>query len=328
MRRLLITAVAVILVSWSAPEASAQTPAGATLKLLPAPPFPAGTFVEQVACPQALTCVAVGFTPSQNGPGTSELVTLHGRSWQKASFPVPPAKVFGVDFACPAAGDCEVIVNGAVWQWDMGEQWTPQVLAPTGFASFGLQGVACADAASCVVAGNGATGAGNDTPFIEGWDGQAWSFVSLTRPRRGGDLFDIACATKTMCMAVGSEQHPNAQDVGFSSSIAYRSTVHGWNLSNAPDTKDAIFGQLTSVACPSVHTCIAPSTFTNGDDQGQAQADVWHDGHWRLTPLPGIPAASIGQGDSGIGSPACMSATSCIAVGSWTTSPPPITPAR
>ena len=258
----------------------------------------------------------LGFTSSQTGPGMMHLLTLAGGGWQKHAFPIPTARVTFADFACPAVNECEALLNGTPYQWDMHHTWTPQTLAPTGLANSFVGAVACADTSDCVAEGGGTIGS-KGVPFIERWDGTAWSFVALTQPPHGGELFDIACATRTMCMAVGNEAHPNAQDVGFSSSIAYRHKGSTWNLSHAPDTKNAIFGQLTGVACPTVHTCLATSTFTNDGDAGQAQADVWHDGHWRLTPLPGIPAAAINDGTSGIGAPACMAVSACIAVGSW-----------
>ncbi len=143
-----------------------------------------------------------------------------------------------------------------------------------------------------------------------------WQPQSILEPRLGGELFAVDCAGASMCIAVGNADQTGSGGLHFSRSLAYRYNGTSWNSSYPPDPADAIFGQLTSIACPTPAFCVAPSTYTNGGDENQAFADVWRSGAWQTTPLP-LPASSIASGDSGISSTDCPSASECVAVGNW-----------
>jgi hypothetical protein len=63
---------------------------------------------------------------------------------------------------------------------------------------------------------------------------------------------------------------------------------------------------MISVACPAAHTCVATGTYTDSLGDQPGFADVWHSGHWLVTPFQ--------QAD--VFSPVdCPSAVDCVALG-------------
>jgi hypothetical protein len=300
--------------------ASAAPPAASvTWTVLAAPPFPAGSLLGPLSCARAHTCLTVALQNNgEVGAG------YQAPDWTSVSVPG-----FLGALACTAPSSCEGLLGVRASEqpvhWN-GSTWKPQAFPKLN--SHVPVALTCVGSRFCVAVGqryvqNPSIPMGE--PLIAVWNGRAWTDQRLSSlPRYGGMLSAISCPSADSCMAVGERDNPNGDGngLGFSFSIAYHYNGESWKRSDPPDPAGAIYGGLASVSCPSKEECVAPSTYTNGSDEGWATADVWLHGKWQLTPLPGLPSAPGFFGDSFINDVDCNSPIDCVAVGAWNGSNP------
>ncbi len=276
---------------------------------MPAPALPAGTHLQQISCIGAQWCLAAGFVlKSGGGTGASVAAILSGQTWRRVSVPSEPSSL-----DCTLTSRCEAMINGRPYGWN-GRGWRAQPFTPPG-AGGAVTSVSCQSASSCEAVGWWEKSpTGRPEPLAALWDGHAWTFPHVPEPRNGGRLNAVSCSSAGACTAVGFIQEAHASGLFFTRSLAARWTGTTWTLEHPPDPSDAIFGQLTNVACPSARECVAPSTYDDGCDMDGAFADVWQKGLWRMTPLH-LPAAAVRDCSSEIDSVSCTSQTACVAVG-------------
>jgi hypothetical protein len=145
---------------------------GATWSVTPAPSAasPAGQLLSSVACVNSSTCWAVGTTTDVNGNADTTLVDeWNGSAWSTTPSPAPttPANLLST-VTCVDATDC----------WATG----------------------ATNAASAQNTNNNNT---SPTPFIENWNGSAWSVDPSPNVTAFGYLSGLACVRGTGCFAAG-----------------------------------------------------------------------------------------------------------------------------
>ena len=170
----------------------------------------------------------------------------------------------------------------------------------------GLDGVSCRTAKFCMAVGFDAN---YNAALAARWDGVRWvgEPTPATGPSIAGigsELNGVSCPSTSFCIAVGSTN-----------------SKRGWTLvdrwdgarwTSLPHPRAPRFTGLNGVSCPSIRFCIAVGGPDDGDD-GPAVADRWNGKSWTRLRVP-APAGSTSAPLSGV---SCLTATDCIAVGSW-----------
>ncbi len=257
--------------------------------------------LNALSCPAVSSCMAVGFSRS----GTLTEV-WNGTTWTKTVTPGPAGSIdtnlSSVSSAavnsCVAAG--YYLDAASTWltlteSWD-GSTWnvvpSPD---PSGVAGSELSGVSCTGPNSCVAVGYSFDSIGNSFTLAEIWDGTTWNLVTSPNASSGSEdvLNAVSCVSSSQCTAVGQYAALNE------ASPPLVETWDGteWSLV----TGVAGNGQLASVDCTGVSTCMAVGSY----------ADDEIDGAWTAAAI----AKPAGTSGPVLSSVSCNSSSHCIAVG-------------
>lgn len=127
----------------------------------------------------------------------------------------------------------------------------------------------------------------------------------------------LSCASRSFCMTIAWSGK------GYGGSPQYSSTWNGSTASRASRIPGATFsadddtGGLSALSCPSTTYCMAL-----GLGGESTRSFVWHAGKWRTVPIerplpvsPAPPPTQSEPGPSGWSSVACLTPTSCLALG-------------
>ncbi len=187
-------------------------------------PLPQGNNLQNVSCPSATLCKAVG------GGGT--VLSWDGLTWSIEAVPTTQG-LNGI--SCATTNACKAVGGGGtILSWD-GAVWSLDSNAD----STTLNDVSCVSATSCKAVGGGGT--------IRSWDGMTWSGeVSGTTNALAG----VACPTANFCKAVGHD------GVHVDSGATY-----SWNGSAWSQDTLATTNQLYDVSCSSPTQCKAVGLF-------------------------------------------------------------------
>ena len=259
------------------PTASANKWAASTL--------PAGvTNLQQVTCPGATTCLAIG----SGATGPVVLVgTVSGQavSWAVNALP----GVNGLrEITCPsptvcmvlgATGGSAVVLSGATTgSWT----WTPDALPHSISSLFQLT---CPTSTSCEAIGSGVAPAA----VVTGTFSSTWSWATAGLPTTVTSLTDITCPSGTACIAVGSGTG--------SAAVATGSPAGPWTATTVGGATS-----LRAVTCTGATTCLA-----TGSASGTATIVGGGVSHpWSMDTVSG--ATSIGRID-------CPGTGVCVAAG-------------
>ena len=116
----------------------------------------------------------------------------------------------------------------------------------------------------------------------------------------------VSCVTSIFCMSVGAEG---------SSNFAQQWNGSTWTTVPSPNISGNQFTAMSGVSCVSVTSCVAVGdTETTGAAPFSPAAMTWDGSVWALHSVPAQPGAN---GDTVLSSVSCLSATLCIAVGSY-----------
>jgi hypothetical protein len=202
----------------------------------------------------------------------------------------------------------------------------PEVSAPAPAIDSSLRAVACPSPGRCLAVGlTGSkytvrvplTARSEDGPWIA-WssDAAGSSDASLTRDR---ELSAIACVSFAECVAVGRQEVPapyfGARSAGDRPLTAVWDGTT-WRSQDAvvpPGTADS---DLQGVACAS-SMCMGVGTYAKRLGEDRALAVSWDGSAWRLD-VPPTPRSADGPAEAVLSDVACVSTTSCIAVGKFT----------
>jgi hypothetical protein len=190
--------------SWT--TASPSLPAGA-----------ASSFLYDVACASASSCVAAGTYTDSAGISHGLILRWNGSSWTSSSISPPEGYEYtlrGVDCtsstACTAVGSAMQTTSYSsgpiAYRWN-GSTWSLQTVPTPGGARGLLRSVDCYSSTRCVAVGATSDAAGQD-PLIVGWQEGAWHHE--LSPRVSGNsstaLESVSCFSAADCTAVGMAQ--------------------------------------------------------------------------------------------------------------------------
>jgi hypothetical protein len=251
--------------------------------------------INDVSCPSATYCIAVGVNQPTVQSSTAIAESWNGSTWTLQS-PVSPAKAWLSAISCTATNNCEAVGRdgaGPLAEHWNGSAWSAQTV-PSAVGDF--TAVSCVSASFCEgVSGNG-------TADAESWNGSTWS----TQTFQAGTPFAVSCTSASNCEAVGYEiESPDIYALAEhwnGSTWAYQTTV-------SPDSDAGFY----AVSCVSASDCTAAGTYATTSGDGATLAENWNGSTWteQSTPNPSGYEEADFQGIS------CPSTTDCTAVGDW-----------
>jgi hypothetical protein len=296
------------------------------------PPGAKSSILNGVACAQVISCWAVGYY--ENAKGTATLPYAehwNGQAWSEVAMPYPAGEKLKVNLmravSCPAAKLCfadgsserhyekKVAGKKVIFEYSASliERWTggswnivPSPAPPDSTVT-DLQGLSCASTVDCSATGdwlldtNPLKGPTRGGPLGYHWDGHQWAPASIQNvsASKAGDLYAVSCPALRMCMAIGARRAgPLARLWNGSSWAASSITV-------------AAGGAVKGVFCATSQMCMAVGVTGAG-----TLVEQWNGSSWVTVPSPNPPGA---KGD--LFSTACLQATNCWAVGTWSNSP-------
>jgi hypothetical protein len=269
-----------------------------------------------VSCVAATSCIAVGYYGPGPDSASSLVESWNGSTWSVV--PSPGGNLTGV--SCVSATSCTAVGYGGsinasttlAESWN-GSKWSivPSPNRGTGNRNV-LAGVSCSSASACVAVGseNSSTldySANILHTLAESWQAGKWSILSTVDQLGYQDVLNgVSCVSASFCVAVGFYKDSKKAD----QTLAESWNGSTWSTVTSPD-EGSFANQLNGVSCVSPKFCVAAGT--DGDD---TLIEFWNGTSWSIVSSPDVG----GDTNNYLGSVSCVSATSCMAVGSATIS--------
>jgi hypothetical protein len=341
----------------SAPQALTWSAAEAPLPADAAQTSSQDAALDDVACPTAQSCVAVGiYATSDSGGGNGSthglIETFSHGTWTAAAAPVDVAAASQatlVDLsgvACPAQGACVAVgsyytsqgIEIPLTDTLSGGTWTSAKLALPGDADQGkpafLSEISCPAQGTCVATGwytdqNGDIQGLIDTLSGGTWTAQRAPLPAGTTPAKPSSsnlptgLFLVKCPAVGSCVATGDYTDQNGGDQGLIDTLSGGT----WTAQRAPLPGDAAAANPVAVvwalACPAPGTCLAGGHYNSRNGQSRGLIETLSGGTWTpaAAPLPAGAAANQEWSTSqvtGLTAAACAAPGTCVAAGSYT----------
>jgi hypothetical protein len=298
---------------WSGTEWSLQT--------TPTPSGAKTTDLDGVSCTSLTACMAVGYYESSLGLIKALAESWNGAEWQIDSTPEPSGTLGSLlsRVSCSASNACSAVgwyENSSkvevpwVLRWN-GTTWSLQTApAPSGAKASYPNGVSCASASACTMAGYYENSSGTDTAFAEVWNGTEWTMQSVPGPSgsKKTRVSGLSCSASTACTMVGEYENSSGVEV----TLAERWNGTEWSVQSTPNPTGAKVSYLIGgVSCASSTACTAVGVFENSSSQYEPLAEHWNGSEWQLQSPP--------TGEKGeawlTGGVSCVSSTFCAAVG-------------
>lgn len=276
--------------------------------------------LNDVACPSANNCLAVGHNLNQFFRSLTLTEKWDGNIWSQTNAPPyysgPYSYLQGI--SCYSASACTAVgyvktgteASSPLVERYNGSEWTTQTApSPSGFARAYLYGVSCSSASDCWAVGKAAhtaseeaEGKGSPTALVEHWNGSAWTVASLgTAPTQ---LMEISCSSPTSCVAVS----------GLKESVVERLVGTTWSQQNMAIPSGGSSVRLKDVACPVEGACTAVGDYTIVGHTAPL-AERWNGSSWvvQSTADPvGVIEEVASAAFEGV---SCPTAQACTAVG-------------
>ncbi len=265
--------------------ASAEV-AAASGWLIQRTPNPAGAIDGAFVCVSRTSktvCTAVRFSTNRANTTMPLVERWNGTAWAIQPTPNPAgAKGSGLGgVSCASTTVCTAVgfsTNRAnttvplVERWN-GASWSIQrTRNPGGAKHSEFVGVSCASTNACTAVGFSTNRAYAPVTLAERWNGTSWTIQPTPNP--GGavsGLFDVSCASKTACTAVG--RFTNRADTLVT--LAERWNGASWAIQRTPNPSGKNDSGLDSVSCASTNACTAVGRFTNRARTGVTLAERW-----------------------------------------------------
>jgi len=316
--------------SWKATEA--PLPANGAINY--------GVSLSSVSCPSTTSCIVVGqyiITGGYEGL----LLTGSGTSWSATQAPLPANgatvnEEWLTSVACPSTSSCAVagfykdpslttqglLLTGAGTSWTATEAPLPSNASVSNGGE--LNEVACLSVTSCVATGSYiSSGAVYPEGMLVTGSGTSWTATEAPLPSNasvgaGFSLNSEACHSTTSCVISGAYTDSSGQGQG----LLISGPGTSWQATEGPLPADGSGGELDSVACPSVTSCVISGDYTDSSGSNNGLLLTGAGTSWTATeaPLPGNAAASQDVGSFGNRPIACHSASSCVVLGYYTDS--------
>ncbi len=357
----------------SAPSGAAQsavpsgTPRPALAWSAARAPLPADTdgvsgqyvVLDDVSCPAAGYCVAVGADRASSGSGDAYqglAETLSGGAWHPAAIPdVSSAnRPVSLSVSCPERGSCvaagfaessakagvPVIEQLSGGGWHPVTSPRPSDASPRGGAL--LTDVSCPVAGWCVATGWYLNTGGRHAAYVDTLSDGTWTAASVPLPADAAPeqgtatavtyLAAVSCPGTGACVASGQYRDASGGTRPFAVTLSGGS----WTAAAAPLPGDATAGGqlagLWAVSCPAPGTCVGGGHYLNRGGQPRYLIDRLSGGTWTASaaPLPsGAAADQKWSQDQAtvIGGLGCASASFCVATAGYVMTDNEIVPA-
>ncbi|HEX7245626.1 MAG TPA: S53 family peptidase [Solirubrobacterales bacterium] len=165
---------------------------------------------------------------------------------------------------------------------------------------------------------------GNGTPKLEGGgESLPRKWTAAAMPAEEGESRDVSCTSSSFCLEVGAEENSK----GFTGYPEGFATARAWNGSEWSPTADLATVKggsrylLYGVSCLSSTDCTAVGTYVNESGIQVPFAERWNGTNWSIQSTPGPSGANAAR----LWAVSCTSSTSCVAIGSYSTTNPNIT---
>ena len=186
-----------------------------------------------------------------------------------------------------------------------------------------LDTVACPSDGSCVATGNYTDTSGDQQGLIETLASGTWTAAEAQLPANAGSdplvsLGGLTCITGGSCVATGNYSDMSSDQQGLIETLA----AGTWTAVEAPVPPNAgADPRLTTSApaCPAVGNCVVTGEYTDTSGNVRSAIDTLSAGTWSAVEAP-LPAGAAGDSGSSIGTPACTSDGSCVAMDEYTDS--------
>ena len=263
-----------------------------------------------IACVGATTCFAVG--------GTDDSKTLverwNGTNWSIVPSPSPAGAVRSglSSVSCASATSCFAVGNssdGSVTKmlterWN-GTSWTiVPIPAPVGVENPLLADLSCVTATSCFAVGAYSVNV-DRKPLVERWNGTNWVIVASSN--QASAVRSVSCVSATSCFATASS-------LDGEKTLIERWNGTSWAISPSPSPAGAIFSELADVSCTTATSCFAVGDFVHAASV-DTLVEQWNGSSWSIVTSPNPPNAER----SFLDGVTCVSASSCFAVGTFST---------
>jgi hypothetical protein len=278
------------------------------------PSPPEAEHFDALSCARANVCVAVGGAGISPPYTTLLAETWNGTTWavQRASEPPGTTQSALSAVSCASATACTAVgysINSRTGlseplaeTWN-GTEWTIQGSAtPLGGGRFNA--VSCTSTTACTAVGY--IGGGTRT-LAETWNGTSWTIQPTLSPDKYANvLTGVSCTSTTACSAVGS--------FGQQQLMAERWDGSSWTVQSLPNPS-APYRTLSAISCASATACTAVGwDGLGGNYKDVPLAEAWDGARWSIQSTPNPSGAS----NASLTSVSCTSATTCVAVGSYT----------
>lgn len=299
--------------------------------LAQAVPKPSGaktSTLKGVSCNLPTECTAGGYYEENTTGKTVNLVErFRGTEWTAQPAPNPEnaklSQIAGV--SCFTSSECTF---GGTTIDSKGRQvtlvvkyaaWTLEMISNP-LDGLEMQAISCFSTAGCMAAGAAYSvecACHVLYPEVYGWSGSSWSSTGPLPPQVGethydGYLSGVACASTSSCMGVG-------RYLPGGPTRAEGDLWNGKSWSNqAPPTLETR-NWLNDVSCPSTSLCFAVGANNPGGIY-VPMADRWNGVSWTMQTVPKPTGTKISE----LSSIHCISTTSCIAVGWFSTASPAV----
>ena len=269
-------------------------------------------FLNGVSCPSGSACLAVGENPNETRgiavPLNARTATV--RSGQELhSF----SGIFMSGVACASSTQCLAVGH------DSGGSAVTVALSPAtgailrgqrvqtipGTGGVGLEGVACPLANLCVAVGESSRRSAGVAVPLNPVTGAIRRGQGIRIVTHKGILFDVACPSTTVCLAVGwGASHPSV-------AVPINPRTGALPKGQSDRSISSRAAMLTAVSCSSRSSCLAVGNDTGDPSVGQAVP---------IDPTTGTIAAGQRiqtlQGAGALNAAVCPSAARCVAAGS------------
>ncbi|HET9075698.1 MAG TPA: hypothetical protein VFN68_02110 [Acidimicrobiales bacterium] len=162
----------------------------------------------------------------------------------------------------------------------------------------------------------GAVGLSTVAPAGAASPSGAWSIVpSPTADANFSYLSGVSCVSASSCFAVGHHL-PNGAVSASMQTLIERWDGSAWSIVASPDTSATEDNNLAAVSCVSASSCTAVGYYLTGPNglRHQTLIERWDGSAWSIVASPDTSATD----DNELNGVSCVSASSCIAVGSYT----------
>ncbi len=257
--------------------------------------------LDGVSCVSASFCEAVGEHFDSAGGEDNLAETWNGQRWTIQSTPDQVSPYGGTNtdslsqVSCVSAQFCAAVgvgtATGAIAAMWNGTSWT--ILPRPGAMAISTELVSCASSVFCLSA--------DFYGHLDTWDGTSWSASPVVTGLTY--VTGISCVSATSCEAVGA-------GTNGPEGAAWNGT--SWTVQTMAGPSNT---SPSSVSCTAPTSCEAVGEVpANG--QESTMAESWNGSAWTVQSIPS-PDTTQGSQLTGV---SCTSATSCTAVGSYTSS--------